>query len=133
MKVIMSAAAKKVVTVDELEAAKSVIESMKEDTSTVEEYAAMALHAAGAAVVVEVFKATAEISKNRRAWDSYCDNSGMLDVWVDATADTVNHSGKHEFVKIGAYLTDIWQITAENAAEVAEKMYIRRFAEVVPA
>ena len=58
--------------------------------------------------------------------NAFTENSGCLDVWIEATA-LVNGN---EFIIIGAYLSDIWMITGYNNEEIASHMYIRRFKEI---
>ena len=101
---------------------------MKEDECTVEKYAEMAVRAAfnGNTFGIEVLKSSASIARNGRVWNLYGDGSGTLDIWIDATV-CVNDN---EFIIIGAYLSDIWQITGSFDQEIVSHMYIRRFKEV---
>ena len=128
MKVRLEKEDKKYITLEEAPVVRDIIAYTKEDTTTVEEYAEMAIRATynGKAYDIEVMKASARIAKNARAWNAYNDHSETIDVWVDATA-YVNDS---EFIIIGAYLSDIWQITGRDDQEVVSYMYVRKFKEV---
>ena len=127
MKVQLTQEYKKYITVAEMPTVREIIGDMKEDSSTVEEYAEMAIQAAydGRAYGIEVMKASAKISKNCRVWNAYNDHSETLDIWIEATA----YVNCNEFIMIGAYLSDIWQISSDNRKEIASNMYIRRFTE----
>lgn len=50
-------------------------------------------------------------------------------IYINATA-YVKYADGYEFIIIGVYLSDIWQLTYENALEIASRMYIRKFKEV---
>ena len=128
MKVRLEKEEKKYITLEEAPIAREIIASMKEDESTAEEYAEMAIRAAydGNAWSIDTMRATAKISKNNRAWNEYSNDSGCLDIWIEATA----YVNTDEFIMIGAYLSDIWKITGDNNTEIASRMYIRKFKEV---
>lgn len=119
---------KKFITLEEAPIVREIIADMKEDTSTVEEYAKMAIRVAynGNAYGIEVLKASAKIAKNARAWNAYNDHSETIDIWIDATA----YVNGNEFIMLGAYLSDIWQITGSTDQEAVSHMYIRKFKEV---
>lgn len=126
MKVKMTAESKKAVTIAELDAARNVIATLKEDMSAAE-VARMAINAAMRKyndTCDTVLEATAEIAKNIRVYDAICENSGKLDVWIQATARTMEG-----FCIVGAYLTDIWTLNGDNAEECANRMFIRYFSE----
>lgn len=127
MKVSITKNSKKVITLAEASIAQRIIEDLKQnDEWTAKDYAVMAVRVADPkAWDIEVLKASAEIAKNARAWDSLCEDSGTLDVWIEATAQTSNG-----FVIIGAYLSDIWSISTDNEDYIRSHMYIRRFKEV---
>lgn len=124
MKVSMSANYKQFFTIEEVQTAKQMIKEFKEDESTVTEYAEMAARTCNFGWIERVFEAKATIEKNRRAWNAYSDTSKSLDVWIDATVQT--SSG---FLILGAYLTDIWNITGDENDEINFNMYVRKFYE----
>ncbi len=128
MKVRLEKEDKKYFTLDETPIISKVIDSMKEDDSTPNDYANIAIQAAfnGNAYNIEILKASAKIAKNCRVSNAYSDDSADIDVWVEATA----YVNCNEFIMIGAYLSDIWQITGDNQSEIASQMYIRKFKEV---
>ena len=121
MKVTINAESKKVLTIAELDAAKEIVRQMKEDESSAAEYATCAVNATGD-YCVKVYEVTAYIMKNCRVWDAYEAGSGTLDVWIDCTARTTNG-----FKVIGAYLTDIWNISGED--NQTQHMFIQSFSE----
>ena len=130
MKVTLLKEDKKLITLADAPIVRQIITDMKEDASTAEEYAEMAVRAAYNydAYSIEVFKASAKIATNYRAFNVFTENSGNLDIWINATA-CVNDE---EFIMIGVYLSDIWQLTGrknENQG-IVSNMYIRRFKEV---
>lgn len=128
MKVTLLKEDKKYITLADAPIVRQIITDMKEDESTAADYAEYAINAAYnlKAYGVEILKASAKIAKNARAWNVYNDHSETIDIWIDATA----YVNDNEFIMIGAYLSDIWQITCENCKELASNMYIRRFKEV---
>ncbi|KAI4438931.1 hypothetical protein FMM80_00670 [Schaedlerella arabinosiphila] len=128
MKVKLLKKDKQFITLAEVPIVRQIILDMKEDECTVGKYAEMAVRAAfnGNAFGIEVLKASASIARNGRVWNLYSDESGTLDIWIDATV-CVNDN---EFIIIGAYLSDIWQITGSFDQEIVSHMYIRRFKEV---
>lgn len=127
MKVRLEKEDKKYITLAEAPIVREIIVDMKEDEETAAGWAKYAISAAynGYTYNVEVMKASAKIAKNARVWNAYNDHSKKLDVWIDATA----YVNCDEFIIIGAYLTDIWQISSDNYKEIASHMYIRRFKE----
>lgn len=128
MKVTLLKEDKKYITLEQAPIVRQIISDMKEDENTPAEYADIAIRAAydGNAYDIEVLKASAKISTNCRAMNCFTVNSSNLDVWIEATA-CVNDN---EFIVVGAYLSDIWQITHNNRKEMASHMYIRKFKEV---
>ena len=128
MKVKLTQESKKYITVAEMPTVREIISDMKEDSSAIEEYAKMAIRAVydGKAYNIETLKASASIAKNCRAWNAYSDHSENLDIWIEATS----YVNCDEFIIIGAYLSDIWQVSGDNQKEIASNMYIRRFKEL---
>ena len=124
MKVSMSENYKKFFTVEEVQTAKQIIREMKEDESTPSEYAETAARCFNFGWIAKVLEAKATVEKNARAWNAYGDNSGNLDIWIDATVQT--SSG---FLILGAYLTDIWSITGDENDDIQFHAFIRKFAE----
>ena len=131
MKVTLLKEDKKYITLDQAPIVREIIADMKEDENTVADWAKYAISAPynHREYSIEVLKASAKIAKNNRAWNALNEHSGDLDVWINATA-YVSCADGYEFIMIGAYLSDIWQLTYENAMEIASQMYIRRFKEV---
>lgn len=125
MKVQFTSEMKKVVTVYEMPAVRKVIEYMKDDESTVKEYAKMASQIASGCNIVKVLEASARIATNRRVWNAYAGGSAQFDVWIEFTAFTDNG-----FVMGGAYITDLWEYTCDNREETLKHMFIRKFTEM---
>lgn len=118
MKVTLQKDYRKIYTLDDLGRAKAIIAYEKEnDEETPRGWAEYAIREAGENAI-EILKATAETARNCRAWNQYGDGSADMDVWIEATAET--ESG---FVKIGAYLSDIWQ---SGATPYKQHMFIKK-------
>ena len=77
-----------------------------------------------AAMIIE---AKARIAKNQRVWDAFDEETRDIDVWIEFTAFSEYRSS---FIIAGVYLTDLWQLTTDNADEIKSHMYIRQFKEV---
>ena len=124
MKIKFGAEQKKYITVAELSIVKQIISDMKEDDGLME-YAEIAARIASGGYVVKVYERSAEIAKNGRIYNAYGDDTENLDIWINAAALT-----SEGFVMFGIYLTDVWNITGDNAEEIKSHMYIRKFQEV---
>lgn len=124
MKIKFTAEQKKFITVAELPEVKKIIAEMKEDTG-LKDYAEIAARIASRDNGNEILKAEAEIAKNQRVFNRYTDESGNLDIWLTVYAFN-SYKG---FYTIGAYLSDIWESTGDNAEELRGYMYIREFTE----
>lgn len=123
MKVIINNESKRQLLVSDLPEAKAIVKSMKEDDEyTPAQYLTMAVNCIGFGWTHTVYEATARISKNCHIWNAFSETSGELDIWIEGVAKT--SSG---FVEIGAHLTDIWAITGDNADEIADRMWTRRY------
>ena len=112
-------------TISDLERAKAIIALEKEDEMTIKEWTEYAVREALKGkddYFVEILKAEARTAKNCRAWNLYNEESQDMDIWLKATAET-----DKGFIKIGAYLSDIWQT---GAIDYTDKMFIQYFKEV---
>ena len=127
MKINITAETKKIITIAEMPAVHKVIEALKED-ATAKDYAEMAARIASGRNAVKVLEAKAEIAKNCRVDDRICEGSAQFDVWVTFTA--IIEDGFEGIIMGGAYLTDLWDCSAENADETRDHMFIRKFIEV---
>ena len=113
-------------TLHDLDIAKRLIACAKEDEATAKEYAEMAVRAALRGkhdFFKEVLKASAEVGFYYRTWDRYFDGSEHMDIYISAIAET-----DFGFVKIGAMLSDIWDIDGTTELFKGD-MYIRYYAE----
>ena len=122
MKVMMTDDAKKIITRAEAPYARQIIEDLKEHTG-IQDYARMAANGAGGNHNYEILKATAEITRNRNVWDQYGEGTGMLDVLLKIYA----FSRYRGFYEIHVYLSDIWQIAADNTDEIRDRMWIELY------
>lgn len=77
-----------------------------------------------------VITANAELAKNQRADDSLCADSRHFDIWFDVLVEAWIPNIGFGYVKVGAYLTDLWQINPINKEELMGHMYIKKYAEV---
>ena len=128
MKVNLTAEMKKFITVAEMPAVKKVMQYEKEnDEWTVQEWAKMAARLVFDDNGAKVIEATARIAKNQRVWDAFDKETRDIDVWIEFTAFSEYRSS---FIIAGVYLTDLWQLSKDNADEIKSHMYIRRFEEV---
>lgn len=128
MKVNLTAEMKKFITVAEMPAVKKVMQYEKEnDEWTVQEWAKMAARLVFDDNGAKVIEATARIAKNQRVWDAFDEETRDIDVWIEFTAFSEYRSS---FIIAGVYLTDLWQLTKDNADEIKSHMYIRRLEEV---
>ena len=127
MKIAITADAKRFITIADMPAVRKVIESFKDDSWTVKEYAEQAARIASDNNIVNVLECGAEIAGNRRVWDRFDNGTAHFDVWVTFTAIIDNGFGG--IIMGGAYISDIWDATNYNHDEVRSHMYIRRFAE----
>lgn len=122
MKVSMMKDYRHFFTLEEVDQAKEVIRTEKEDTSTPASWAEYAVREALKGEndhLNEVILASASTAKNSRVWEAYGVDTGRMDVWIEATAKT-----QRGFIEIGAYLSDIWQ---SGAVEYKEHMYIQKY------
>lgn len=132
MKVSLTAEMKKFITVAEMPAVKKVMQYEKEEDS----YSAKVWAEITAKMLfghsgVTVLTASAEIAKNQRIWDVFGEGTGDIDVWITFTAfDGTDFFAGNEFVISGVYLSDLWNLTSDNADEIKKHMYIRRFKDV---
>ena len=127
MKVNLTAEMKKFITVAEMPAVKKVMQYEKEDDYSAQDWAKVAARIVfddNAAMIIE---AKARIAKNQRVWDAFDEETRDIDVWIELTAFSAYCSS---FIIAGAYLTDLWQLTKDNADEIKSHMYIRQFKEV---
>lgn len=123
MKVSITKQSKKVITLAEAPIARRIIEEMKDDEMSVSEYAEIAARVAGGNGEYEILRASAEIAKNARAFNLYGEDTGNLDIWLNFYAFN-SYKG---FFEIGAYLSDIWAIGADNTEEIKSHMYINHY------
>ena len=111
-------------TISDLEKAKEVIRYMKDDESSVKDYAEMAvehvlLREDRYETLVRIIEADAVTEPNGRIYDQYGE-TGRMDVWLNITART-----DRGYLEVGAYLTDIWQIGSET--DLREHMWIQHY------
>lgn len=125
MKVKLNKDYRRFITLDEYDTVKEMIKDFDTPDENLTEYAKTAARIASGESC-EILKASAEIAKNRRAWNQYSDHSGELDIWIECTA----YSSYKGFYIVGAYLSDIWASCGdENRDELRGYMFIREFLE----
>lgn len=126
MKLKITKKSKELITLAEVPTVRKLTKQMKEDTSTVEDYTKQAVNVAyDNAAYIEILTASAEIVKNECIWDVYFQGSRSFDIWIEAKA-FVNGE---EFCIVGANLSDIWSLTADNQEEIFSRMYVKYFKE----
>lgn len=122
MKVKFTKESKAITRVSELPNVNEVIKYFKEDEEgTGNWYFETAARLAGGSSM-KVLKSSAEIARNARAWDRY-GNSADFDVWCNVYA----FDPMVGFYEIGFYISDLWELTSDNADEIKSHMYIREY------
>lgn len=127
MKVNFTAEMRKYIAFAEMPAVKKVMEYAKEDAYSAKDWAKVATRIVFDDNGAKVIEATARIAKNQRVWDAFDEETRHIDIWVEFTAFSEYRSS---FIIAGVYLTDLWNLTSDNAAEIKSRMYIRQFKEV---
>lgn len=127
MKVNLTAEMKKFITVAEMPAVKKVMEYAEEDDYSAKDWAKVATRIVFDDNGAKIIEAKARIAKNQRVWDTFDEETRDIDVWIEFTAFSEYRSS---FIIAGVYLTDLWQLTTDNADEIKSHMYIRQFKEV---
>ena len=123
MKIQMTEDSRKIITLADMPAVRRLIREMKED-NYIKEYGGMAARvASGEYDTFEILKAEAEVAKNNRVFNAFFDGSENLDIWCRFYA----YNSYYGFYEIGAYITDIWNITGDNSDEIRQQMYINAF------
>lgn len=126
MKVTLPKDYRKTFTLEDMDIARRIIRDMKEDDTTPTWYAEVALghwifkRLKNRDGVYEVLRATAEISKNRRSWEAYGEDTRQMDIWIEAVAKTFDG-----YLELGAYLTDINGIAPNT--DFTDHMYARYY------
>ena len=124
MKVKFGPEQKKYITVAQLPAVRSIIESMREEN--LKDYAEMAANIArGFGGSMEILKAEAEIARNARVWNALGDETENLDIWISVYAFN-DYDG---FYAIGVYITDLWAYHYDIRDEILSHMWIRHYIE----
>lgn len=75
---------------------------------------------------LEVLQASAEWSHNCRINDYFDVDTGNIDVWLEVVCYGVSDG----FYRLGAYLSDMWQVGEANREEIRQHMYIKHYMEV---
>ena len=127
MKVVLEPNYKDYYTLTDLEHAKTVIKYEKSDDDyTAKDWADYAVEMAlkdAKDFPKRILATTAQTAKHANIdhYDAFGEGSGDMDVWMGVIAET-----ERGFIKIGAYLTDIWET---GAKDYRDNMYIEYFAE----
>lgn len=128
MKIQINKESKKVLTLSEMPIVKRIIKDFKDNEDDLSGDLEILMNIFSAD---EVIKSTAYVSKNCRAYNVFSDDSGNIDIWIQATIYNIysSENGGGVFYMVGAYLSDLWQSTGENREELKSRMYIRKFLE----
>ena len=128
IKVKLTPKSKEILTLAEMPVVKEILNDFAENPYSLGEFelGVAARIAARQNGNFSYYDVQAEISKNARIWNAYNDNSRDLDIWITFKA----FDPFTGFYEIGCYLTDIWQSTGENGAEIRGRMFIREYKEV---
>lgn len=121
MKVILTKESKQNIKASQLDAAKSIIRMCRDDESSAADYATYAVNCIMHDKMdwcESILKCSAEIAPNSRVWGLWGNETENLDVWIEGIAEC-----SRCLVRFGAYLSDIWSISGDNAGELSERMY----------
>lgn len=125
MKVKFEKEDKKYFMIAEAPIVRKIIQDMKETEESAADTVEYAMHAMEVWENYEVLRASAKISHNCRVYNYFSDDSGTIDIWIEATVETDS-----AFYKIGYYFTDAWSVSSDNHADIVSHMYIRCFKEI---
>lgn len=121
MKVNITKDSKKVITLEEIDAAKHIVQMFKDEDTTAKWYAELALGCFGS--LMEVVSASAEICKDSRPGIDRIDaGTGYLNVWINATGKVWTDDGP-AYIEVGFLVSDIWDLTTENKKEISSRMF----------
>ena len=109
---------KKFITAYDVEKSRDIIRDMKEDESTPADYLKTAVKCLQGVYHADIIQAEAKTACNRRVYDAYSAGSGDLDIYVDGLAKVETYESGPAYVEIGAYLSDIWQLTGDQDADM---------------
>ena len=131
MKINITKESKEFLTVAEMPVVKKIVDDFKTSDETIEGSVIILSHIVTGYTnnSIEIFKASAEIAKNQRAWNYYGDTeteSRDIDIWINTTFFDKNDDN---FYIVGAYLSDIWNASCDNLENSKMNMYIRKFKE----
>ena len=129
MKIRITSESKQLITLADMPAVREIQRQEAEDTMTPAEYLEMAARLASRSNnSFRVYDASARIAKNCRVHEQYGPGTGNFDVWLEGLAF---HPLAGAF-KIGAYLSDLWQITGGPSDEylVRDHMFIKEYRPV---
>ena len=127
MKVMLRKEDRKWISREDMPIIRWIIDTMKEDDA-MKAYATMAIKLAlGGAYEIDIYRTEAHISRNDRIENAYSADSKNYDVWI-----TVHAMTNKGFVIVGAFLTDIWNITGAYGSDynLLPFMAIHRYKEV---
>lgn len=114
MKVKLTKETKKWMTLAEAPAARRMIEDLKtEYTDTAADIAVAAARVIipnGGYKTVKVLEASAVIAGNGRIWNYWGEDTGRLDVWVDAIVVCDDY-----YAEIGCYISDVYNLGDDDS------------------
>lgn len=128
MKIAITKNSKRIITLDKMPAVRRIIEAFRKDEMNPADYVECVARYISGTNCVKILEVSAEIARNCKAWNDITDDSEDLDVWIKFTAFCESYP-ENMFIKCGVYITDIWKLTSDNADEMMQHMYIRKFIE----
>ena len=130
MKISITKETKNWLKIADLEGAKQMVKDLREEDSTVEEYAKMAAIAITDDNSVEIIRATAEFEDHIGIWNFFNDESHRLDVKISFVA-TYWDGDSYCFMQASAYLSNIYQSngTDEYKAFMRHTSHVKKFVE----
>lgn len=124
MKVSFDKKDKKYFTMAEAPIVNALIKEMKSSEDTIEDAVRYAMQALDEYDIREIFRAEAKIYHNGRIWNYYNNESGTIDIWIDAVVKT-----EDRFYIIGFYLSDAWSVGADNHDKISYYIYVEKYVE----
>ena len=129
MKIRITSESKQLITLADMPAVREIQRQEAEDTMTPAEYLEMAARLASRSNnSFQIYDASARIARNCRVYEQFGPGTGTFDVWLEGIAF-------HPFAgayMIGAYLSDLWQITGGPSDEylVRDHMFIKEYRPI---
>ena len=132
MKLGISETMKRVLTVAEMPAVNVVKETFRNTLKEQKNFdweAKQAVYIATRHSGLEILKVSAEIAKNKRAWNYYSGDESDKPSWdIDIELTVYAYDYFYGFYEVHAMLSDIWSTGSHNEDEMRGHMWYRHYA-----